>query len=129
MAETPSASQQSVVEEQQQHQNQQSEQKSMEEQSSGPGLTWMSLMGALSADDTTKPSTANVKVSCMLDRNGGNFRKWMTEVGGSSYQQGLHGGNTEAASKHQSKCCSTATHHQQHSSRLGARRECQTCCI
>jgi hypothetical protein len=80
MAETPSGSNTSVVEEQQQHQSQHSEQKSMEEPSSGPGLTWMSLLGALSADDTTKPSTANVKVSCMLDRNGGNIRKWMTEV-------------------------------------------------
>jgi hypothetical protein len=80
MAETPSGSNASVIEEQQQHQSQRSEQKSMEEQSSGPGLTWMSLLGALSADDTTKPSTANVKVSCMLDRNGGNIRKWMTEV-------------------------------------------------
>jgi hypothetical protein len=80
MAETPSGSNASVVEEQQQHQNQHSEQKSMEEQSSGPGLTWMSLLGALLADDTTKPSTANVKVSCMLDRNGGNVRKWMTEM-------------------------------------------------
>jgi hypothetical protein len=38
------------------------------------------MLAALSADDNTKPSTANVKVSCMLDRNGANIRKWMTEM-------------------------------------------------
>jgi hypothetical protein len=80
MAETPTASNASVAEEQQQQQNQHTEQRSMEEQSSGSGLTWMSLLGVLSADDSTKPSTANVKVSCMLDRNGANVRKWMTEM-------------------------------------------------
>jgi hypothetical protein len=80
MAETPTASNASVAEEQQQQQRQHTEQRSMEEQSSGSDLTWMSLLGALSADDSTKPSTANVKVSCMLDRNGANVRKWMTEM-------------------------------------------------
>jgi hypothetical protein len=82
MAETPTASNASVAEEQQQQQqqNQHTEQRSMEEQSSGSGLTWMSLLGALSADDSKKPSTANVKVSCMLDRNGANVRKWMTDM-------------------------------------------------
>jgi hypothetical protein len=58
----------------------QSEQKSGKGQSSAAGVTWMSMMAALSADDTTKPSTANVKVSCILDRKGGNFRKWMTDM-------------------------------------------------
>jgi hypothetical protein len=80
MAETPTTRNASVAEEQQQQQRQHTEQRSMEEQSSGSDLTWMSLLGALSADDSTKPSTANVKVSCMLDRNGANVRKWMTEM-------------------------------------------------
>jgi hypothetical protein len=80
MAEAASASSESVIEEQQEQQMQQSEQKSGNGQSSGAGVTWMSMMAALSADDTTKPSTANVKVSCTLDRKGGNFRKWMTEI-------------------------------------------------
>jgi transposase InsO family protein len=80
MAEAASASSESVIEEQQQQQMHQSEQKSGNGQSSAAGVTWMSMMAALSADDTTKPSTANVKVSCTLDRKGGNFRKWMTEM-------------------------------------------------
>jgi hypothetical protein len=80
MAEAASASSESVIEEQQEQQMHQSEQKSGNGQSSGAGVTWMSMMAALSADDTTKPSTANVKVSCILDRKGGNFRKWMTEM-------------------------------------------------
>jgi transposase InsO family protein len=77
MAEAASASSESVVEEQQMLQ---SEQKSGHGQSSGAGMTWMSMMAVLAADDTTKPSTANVKVSCTLDRKGGNFRKWITEM-------------------------------------------------
>jgi hypothetical protein len=77
MAHAASASSESVVEEQQM---QQSEQKSGHGQSSGAGMTWMSMMAVLAADDTTKPSTANVKVSCTLDRKGGNFRKWITEM-------------------------------------------------
>jgi hypothetical protein len=80
MAEAASASSESVVEEQQQQQMHQSEQKSGNGRSSAAGVTWMSMMAALSADDTTKPSTANVKVSCIMDRKGGNFRKWMTEM-------------------------------------------------
>jgi hypothetical protein len=80
MAESPTASTGSAAEEQQQQQMQHTEQRSMDAQSNGSDLTWLSLLAALSADDSTKPSTANVKVSCTLDRNGANVRKWMTEM-------------------------------------------------
>jgi hypothetical protein len=77
MAETPRASVESVTDEQMQQQVQQSEQQNPGSQSSGPGITWMSMLAALSVDDSTKPSSANVKVSCTLKRDGSNVRKWM----------------------------------------------------
>jgi hypothetical protein len=80
MAETPTASVESVTDEQIQQQMQQSGQQNPVSQSSGPGITWMSLLAALSADDSTKPSSADVKVSCTLKRDGSNFRKWMNEL-------------------------------------------------
>jgi hypothetical protein len=40
----------------------------------------MSLLAALTAEDSTKPSSANVKVSCILKRDGSNVRKWMNDL-------------------------------------------------
>jgi hypothetical protein len=77
MAESPAASVQSATEEQQQPQVQQSEQQNQDSQSTGPGIIWMSMLANLSADDSKKPSFANVKVSCILKRDGSNVRKWM----------------------------------------------------
>jgi hypothetical protein len=77
MAEPSAASVESVTDEQLQQQVQQSEQQTPGSSSSGPEITWMSLLAALSADDNTKPSSANIKVACTLKRDGSNFRKWM----------------------------------------------------
>jgi hypothetical protein len=80
MAETPTVSAESVTDEQQQQPAQHSEQQNMGSQSTGSGITWMSLLAALCAEDSTKPSTTNVRVSCILKRDGSNLRKWMNEV-------------------------------------------------
>jgi hypothetical protein len=77
MAEPSAASVESATDEQLQQQVQQSEQQTPGSSSSGPGITWMTLLAALSADDSTKPSSANIKVACTLKRDGSNFRKWM----------------------------------------------------